>query len=171
MEEFKIYEFNGLTYKVYRDGTIFGKKGKVKARLNKDGYLVVTLGRDKRMSKIVHRIVAELFIPNPNNLPEVNHKDCNRANANADNLEWISREDNVRYSSKQGKYSNSKKGFKNGKSTYTIEEILKMRELYDSGLSVMEVIKEMFPTLTYKERKNKWNAINGICKRVSYENI
>lgn len=171
MEDFKLYEFNGLCYKVYKDGSIFGKKGKLKTRLNKDGYLVVTLGRDKRTVKTVHRIVAELFIPNPDNLMEVNHKDCNRKNANINNLEWISRKDNVRYSSDQGKYSDSKKGFKNGKSTYTIEEVLRMRELYDNGLSVMNVIKEIFPTLTYRERKNKWNAINGICKRVSYEDV
>ena len=171
MEEFKIYTFDGLTYKVYKDGTIVGARGKIKTRLNKDGYLLATFGNNKRTTKLVHRIVAELFIPNPNNLPEVNHKDCNRANANVDNLEWISREDNVRYSSCQGKYSDSKKGFKNGKSKYTLEEIQKMRELYDGGMGVMDVIKEMYPTLTYKERKNKWNAINGICKRTSYEDV
>ena len=171
MEEFKIYTFDGLTYKVYRDGTIIGARGKIKTRLNKDGYLEVTLGKNKRTSKRVHRIVAELFVPNPNNLLEVNHKDCNRANANADNLEWISRLDNVRYSSEQGKYSDSKKGLKNGRSKYTLEEIQRMRELYDNGMGVMDVIKEMYPTLTYRERKNKWNAINGICKRVSYEDV
>lgn len=171
MEEFKIYTFDGLTYKVYRDGTIIGARGKIKTRLNKDGYLEATLGKNKRTSKRVHRIVAELFVPNPNNLPEVNHKDCNRANANADNLEWISRLDNVRYSSEQGKYSDSKKGLKNGRSKYTLEEIQRMRELYDNGMGVMDVIKEMYPTLTYRERKNKWNAINGICKRVSYEDV
>ena len=171
MEDFKTYEYDGLTYKVYRDGTIVGAKGKLKTRLNKDGYLIVTVGSNHRTTKTVHRIVAELFIPNPNNLPEVNHKDCDRSNAKADNLEWVSRKDNVRYSSNQGKYSDSKKGFKNGKSAYTIEEVLKIRELYDGGMGVMDIIKEMFPTLTYHERKNKWNAINGICKRVSYEDV
>ena len=51
MEEFKIYTFDGLTYKVYRDGTIIGARGKIKTRLNKDGYLQVTLGKNKRTSK------------------------------------------------------------------------------------------------------------------------
>lgn len=40
-------------------------------------------------SKLVHRLVAEAFIPNPDNLPEVNHKDLNILNCRADNLEWV----------------------------------------------------------------------------------
>ena len=38
--------------------------------------------------KKVHRLVAQTFIPNPDNLPEINHLDCDRANNNVDNLEW-----------------------------------------------------------------------------------
>ena len=46
----------------------------------------------------VHRLVAEHFIPNPNNLPQVNHKDNNPANNNVDNLEWCDNSYNIRYS-------------------------------------------------------------------------
>lgn len=45
----------------------------------------------------VHRIVAETFIPNPNNLPCVNHKDENKKNNHVDNLEWCSYQYNIRY--------------------------------------------------------------------------
>jgi hypothetical protein len=45
----------------------------------------------------VHRLVAEAFIPNPGNLPQINHKDENRANCNVDNLEWCSAEYNCNY--------------------------------------------------------------------------
>ena len=53
----------------------------------------------KRKQKLVHRLVAEAFIPNPQNLPEVNHKDENPANCNADNLEWCDRIYNMNYGS------------------------------------------------------------------------
>jgi hypothetical protein len=45
----------------------------------------------------VHRLVAGAYIPNPNNLPEVNHKDFNRGNNNLDNLEWVTRSENAQH--------------------------------------------------------------------------
>ena len=52
-------------------------------------------GRDKTATIKVHRAVAETFIPNPSNLPQVNHKDGNKLNNNIDNLEWVSEKQNL----------------------------------------------------------------------------
>lgn len=63
--------------------------------LNHGGYPRVTLWYGKRKQTIsVHRLVASAWIPNPDNLPEVNHIDGNRTNNRADNLEWVSRSAN-----------------------------------------------------------------------------
>lgn len=63
------------------------------------GYMQVNLYKDsKKHKKYVHRLVADAFIPNPNNLPEINHMDHDKTNNAVDNLEWISREENNRYS-------------------------------------------------------------------------
>ena len=66
------------------------------------GYLHVVLYKDGHTKQLlVHRLVAESFIPNPNNLDTVNHKDEVKTNNVASNLEWMSREDNVAYSRPQ----------------------------------------------------------------------
>lgn len=64
-----------------------------------DGYLSVGLSKNNvTKTKVVHRLVAEAFIPNPDNLEMVNHKDEDRANNNVENLEWCTRSYNQVYS-------------------------------------------------------------------------
>ena len=58
-------------------------------RLTKTGYLIVDLKEDgKKRTRYVHRLVAQAFIPNDENLPQVNHKDENKKNNCVENLEW-----------------------------------------------------------------------------------
>lgn len=62
------------------------------------GYLKVSLCRNgKTKYCFIHRLVAEAFIPNPDNLPCVNHKDCNTSNNNVHNLEWVTYKENNSY--------------------------------------------------------------------------
>jgi len=69
-----------------------------------DGYMKVKFRvNGKIVTKKVHRLVAETFIPNPNNLPQVNHKDNDRTNNNVSNLEWCSSAYNNQYRVKFGK--------------------------------------------------------------------
>lgn len=74
-------------------------KGKIlKESDNGKGYKLVFLSKNrKRKNKYVHRLVAEAFIPNPDNLKEVNHKDLDKSNNCVRNLEWISNIDNKRH--------------------------------------------------------------------------
>ena len=66
---------------------------------NGKGYMVVGLkNKGSRKNYYVHRLVACAFIPNEENLPEVNHKDFNRQNNHISNLEWITRKGNMQYS-------------------------------------------------------------------------
>lgn len=62
----------------------------LKAHVSNTGYCQVTLYKDgvKRRKYTVHKLVATMFIPNPDNLPCVNHKDENKLNNHVDNLEW-----------------------------------------------------------------------------------
>lgn len=68
-----------------------------------NGYLSVDLySNGKRKIRRVHRLVAKEFIPNPNNKPQVNHKDGNRQNNNVDNLEWVTGKENCQHAWKNG---------------------------------------------------------------------
>ena len=89
-----------------------GKEGLMNGKIDKNGYKMVILHKNgKRKSFLVHRLVAIAFIPNPNNLPEVNHiiDDFeHRSDNRVENLEWCTREYNLNYGSYNEKMSKTK---------------------------------------------------------------
>lgn len=79
-----------------------------KTRINFKGYETIKLsknGFDKNFQ--IHRLVAQAFIPNPNNLPQINHKDENKLNNNVNNLEWCTNKYNSNYGTRNTKISNT----------------------------------------------------------------
>ena len=67
-----------------------------------NGYTRVSFGTERDLT---HRVVAKAFLPNPRNLPEVNHKDYNRTNNSVDNLEWCSHKENIDYTLAAGRHA------------------------------------------------------------------
>lgn len=81
---------------VYTNGRTQFYKGRILAQTKiNSGYFTVALGRNGRY--LVHRLVAEAFIPNPDNLPCINHIDCNKINNTSSNLEFCTYSYNNNY--------------------------------------------------------------------------
>lgn len=85
-------------YEISFDCVIRNKKtGHIKKQsIGKRGYLVVSMYKNKKgYLRTVHILYARAFIPNPNNLPMVNHKDGDKTHCTFDNLEWVTAKDNL----------------------------------------------------------------------------
>lgn len=98
-------------YQISNEGRVWSKKHQIylKPRINKSGYYQVCMMciNGKIKTEVIHRLVAINFIPNPDNLPQVNHKDGNKLNNNIDNLEWCTAKENTKHA-----YDNNLGGFK-----------------------------------------------------------
>ena len=139
MSSIKGYE--GL-YTVTRDGNVYSeekyrssgkykgihKKRKLKQMVSKSGkgYFVVNLYKDGKMKqKLVHRLIAEAFIPNPNGKIQINHKDGNTKNNSLDNLEWVTPKENSQHACDTGLSTAWHKG-NTGKDTPTARPVLQI---------------------------------------------
>lgn len=103
--EWKDSYIYGEQYQVSSTGLVRNKTtGRILTpSVDKKGYLRVRLSlHDKKVSAKVHRMVAVAFIPNPEQKPQVNHKDGNKENNRAENLEWISNYDNMQHAVNNG---------------------------------------------------------------------
>lgn len=89
-------------YFVTRDGRVFSARAQrfLTPRRSNRGYLRVNLGA--RCTRSVHRLIAEAFVPNPDNKPQVNHKDGDRANNVDTNLEWATGSENMKHAWRTG---------------------------------------------------------------------
>ncbi len=116
----------------------------------KNRSLSVSLWKNgKNRSHLIHRLVAETFIPNPDNKPEVNHIDGDRHNNKLDNLEWTTKQENMQHAFRTGLCSNQIKIMIEDKITGTI--------IYPSSLSEgSKIINKNHGYLSTKIKNSKF---------------
>ncbi|QFJ54335.1 HNH endonuclease signature motif containing protein [Pseudobutyrivibrio xylanivorans] len=142
--EMKQIFIDGVKYMVTSDGEVFGASfKKLKIRPNTSGYACITVGcKGRRRSISVHRLVAESFIPNPNNLPEVDHLDANRMNPRKDNLEWVTHKENVQRAYDRGSFAGRMVGEKNPKANLIEDKVIQLRAEYKAGATVADLSRK-----------------------------
>ena len=91
---------NYENYEIDEDGNVYNVFSKkfLKGSVGENGYKYYRLSKNNHKKMFyAHRLVAEYFLSNPDNLPVVNHKDGNKLNNNINNLEWVSYSDNTKH--------------------------------------------------------------------------
>jgi hypothetical protein len=155
---------NGKNNKTHRVNGVILKPG-----IAPNGYLFVILKKPKTKNWIIsiHKLVALVFIPNPQNKPQINHKDGNKSNNNYTNLEWCTSKENQNHSSINGFTAF---GEKNGNNKLKETAVIEIRKYWEcKTLSVMELAKKynVDRTTIYNIVKNKqWNNKNLDCNKI-----
>lgn len=129
-------------FKACDDGTIIGKRGRpMIGHVDRCGYKEVMFSENGKCTNyLAHRLIAKTFVPNPDNLDYVNHKDGNKLNNSADNLEWCTRSYNTKHSFAHGLQrivTNQYGTF----SVLTNDQINQIKELFSQGMTDKEISK------------------------------
>ena len=124
----------------------------------KKGYCRVNL-KAEGGTRLVHRLVAKKFIPNPDNLPQVNHKDGDKSNNQASNLEWVTGKQNVDHSVTTGLI---KRGYDRPNSKLTDDQVREIRSLKVKGNTYYK-IADMFGI--------SYQGVHKVCKGQTYSHV
>ncbi len=130
---------------ITEDGKVFNSEGdELLLSDNGTGYFSVFLysyrndkNQHRSQREYIHRLMAMTFLENPENLPQVNHKDCNKANNHVDNLEWSSKTENILHSHKNGRMQ---KRYEVGPVVHLTPE--EVKDVYTSVMTGKEGVSE-----------------------------
>ena len=154
-----LYEVSSYGRVKTKDRNSVGKKRKagiVKTFTNKQGYYKVNLWRNRKLqTSNVHRVVAEAFLPNPNNLSDVNHKDETHTNNCVDNLEWCSHSYNMNYGTVKERWRDLLTNHPN------TSRPVAQYDLQGNFLRVFPSLREVMRF--YKT--NSWKTICDVCRK------
>lgn len=141
----------------------------LKTKIKKNGYVEVGLyKKGKKYFKTVHRLVADVFVDNIKNKKEVNHKDGNKQNNNADNLEWVTRSENQKHAFKLGLQKVSEHAIKNClKHVEKTKVKVKQYDLNNNYIQTFDSIEEANRYLkeNYNVCGHVWECIVGKRKK------
>ena len=157
-------------------GNVYKKEKIIKPRKDIGGYLSVSIGLPYKYSnKRLHRLVAEAFIKNKHDKPQVNHINGIKGDNRAENLEWVTPAENIRHAIDTGllKYKKKEKEIKNSRyslgeeangSKLTPEEVIEIRVLWEYREYKQTELADMFNvdprTINHVITRRQWKHID-----------
>ena len=139
--------WNNLYY-ITTNGEVFSNHFSImkpiKPRITQNGYLRVALQQNgSRVDYNIHRLVAETYIHNQNNFPQINHKDGNKTNNSVDNLEWCTAKQNFQHAISAGLFKHVR-GEHHGQTPLTEDDVRFIREAVEMRLTTQSALAKKY---------------------------
>ena len=151
-------------YQVSNKGRVRNKRNGyiLKPFADRYGYLRLSIGNTDNV--YIHKLVCQAFNGNPPNYNyQINHIDSNRQNNCASNLEWVTHQDNIRYSSLAGRYNIGKhRGSHNGRSKLCEQDVAAIRQMLNSKMPVSHLARQFgvgWTTIQHIKNGDTWVGI------------
>ena len=169
-----LWEGNETFYEVSDKGRVRNKETNRLKKLQKNGsgYMKTILHIDKIQKAVfAHRLVAMAFIPNPNNYSDVNHKNKDRADNRVENLEWVTKSQNMKHS-----HENGHKSFKRAVNQYDLDDnLIKTHESIRAAAKNMNTHPRNIDRCLREGQEQyggyKWRYANELPKKIEIEEL
>ena len=152
---------------VNSNGTIINTRTRHIINATSNGFGYLQFCGPNKLSIKVHRLVAETFVPNPNNRPQVNHIDGNKQNNSADNLEWVNNSENIQHAFDNNLIDRNKivknmTGSKNHQAKLTERDVAEIKALcFNNTNKEIAMLYPVHPSLIGQIRRGKiWKHVN-----------